>query len=821
MSQVERFGVESYFGISDFTRNTKIYETTLRNLDKRTADYGRSVERNTTAAEVSWQDYTRLLQRLLNYQDKELMESQQALARFAQQSRQSSQAASNGWKDFSQSLAGQAMRMRATIDSVRFAFQAFTGPFKAFIAMGTEATGLQRTQQRFRDMVGGAEEYTKAMEEMRVATRGTISDTELISSAFTMLRREYADTAVEAALLARNISLTAKMAGQVPSPEAAMQVFALMMANQSKMRLDAFGLSIEQVDRRIDHLKDTMKLTQEEAFKTAVIQLLDEQVEELGLTAETSVTQLERMRVQFKNIGDNVKTLLMPIFGDFVDILSRWSERITVNMDAIRAGFGEIVGRIRGATQVAGDHLHALVLAFMSLKEAVKGNTDAARDYWQAAGDMYERARSQASLWESVQYEIKRHTGEIADETEESADRQVEALAEVEQAYKDLEAAQAEYQEGLEEVFAEDAAAQAKAVADSIYAIQDAALEASRRREDIARQTAGRIEAIEQTLAASIAKAMQSYHDAIAKADQQLADSRIRIEEDYQRRKRDIMRRYEVSEAEAIRNRDALALVSARRQRDRELREAEEQRDDQAAKAEQAYRRQIQAVEQALERQRLAAQEAYDEQIRQLQASLAEEEAERERSARRTDEDADRQRAREEGKRKQALGQKIADVYLANAEELNTMSQHYNMLTSQLRQYYSNVVQYYTAMAQIRGGTTGLYGGAGGAQQYQHGGYAGRGTYELGEAGREYVIDSPTVQMLEQAFGGAITKSGLTQMAQGRRSPMEMMPATVSHTVNGDVSGRVEVALTQAMDGLEGRLRAAIDGSISEMMRVV
>lgn len=786
MPAAEQIGVEAYFGISDFTRNTGIYTNTLRNLEKQTTSFSSQIARQVTNSDKAWKDNANTVRQTGGEYEK-----------------------------FSKSVIGQVYAMKASIDGAKIAFNAFLGPFRQFIALGTEAVGLRRTKELFTDLVGGVEEYEEAITGMREATLGTIKDTELINSAFLMMRRGYADTAENAAKLARNISLLGKSAGQVPTPEAAMQVFSLMMANQSKMRLDAFNLTIEETDARIEHLKETLKITQEEAFKIAVIELMDEKVEQLGLTAETSVTKMDRMRAQFGNISDDIKSIIVPYFDDFVNVLTNVAGWIDVNTEKWREWAGWFVGTIRGNVAVFGDFVSTIVMGFNSMKEAILGNTDAAVYFWEQTQHYFQRTITLASGYSAQQYEIRRQIGETTDTVVDSAVQQEAALAEVEQAWNDLKKATQEYEDELAKVNEELAQQTVKTARDAFYKIQDAAIAAARRREDIARETTKRIQQIEASLATAIAQAKSAYHNAVENAERQHADAKINIERDYQRRLRDIQRRFDMQIDDAIAERDATTILRLQRQRDLELTEAKEQRDEQSSDADKAYADQKVSAERAYRQQLQAAQDAYNQQMEALRQSLAEQEEEYQRSQKRREEDEQRAREREEGLRRQALGQKIADIYLNHQEELGMTRSHYAAMTAELRNYYNNVVQYYAAIAAVTGSSRGVYGGPGGVQSRQAGGYMPAGTYNVGEKGYEFALNHQTTRALENVLGG-LTQANIKGLA-GAGANQTM---TVKHDI-GQVTGRVQVAVEQSIAGMEGRIMAMLNREIDSLTRVM
>ena len=95
---------------------------------------------------------------------------------------------------------------------------------------------------------------------------GGVADQELMAGATMFLSMKLADSAKQAADMAR-VSTQLGMA---------MNEFALMLANQAYPRLDLFGMSAGTARRRVAELKSEIPgLSQEVAFMTAEVQALD------------------------------------------------------------------------------------------------------------------------------------------------------------------------------------------------------------------------------------------------------------------------------------------------------------------------------------------------------------------------------------------------------------------------------------------------------------------------------------------------------------------------------------------------------------------
>jgi hypothetical protein len=314
--------------------------------------------------------------------------------------------------------------------ALRMMYTSIIRPFQQVMQMGVEAAGIERARMSLLRMAGSAEEYVEIMEAMRETTRGTVRDTDLVGSAFKMLSLGIADTAENAALMARNVTLLAGAIGQVPSPAAAMQVFALMMANQSKMRLDAFGLSIGEVDKRIEHLTETLDISAEEAWNVAIIELMNEKVELLGLNVENTATKVNRMNAMFGNFADNVKMMMAPLLEDFIDILTGSTGDLDDLFNHLKIVYVSALVGIRGSLMTVGEGLNLVAVAAMAAKSAFEGNTKAFMDFSAEAVRLSDRIVKGLVMQEVRQYEVARHFKEMADEAGAAGPRIAEGMDE-------------------------------------------------------------------------------------------------------------------------------------------------------------------------------------------------------------------------------------------------------------------------------------------------------------------------------------------------------------------------------------------------------
>lgn len=181
----------------------------------------------------------------------------------------------------------------------------------------SEGTQLSRTQDQFAALAGSIGTTSDMlMGQLRAATRGTVADFDLMTGASSLVSLGLTNTAED------TVRLT-KLIGQLGWD---MNQVTLTLANQSTMRLDALGLSVNDVTGRVDALK-AAGMAADEAFKFAIIEAGEEKLRLLGDVAETTAGKLQILEANAKNFGDTFK--------------ATFSEELITNINAVAGGVFE------------------------------------------------------------------------------------------------------------------------------------------------------------------------------------------------------------------------------------------------------------------------------------------------------------------------------------------------------------------------------------------------------------------------------------------------------------------------------------------------
>lgn len=215
---------------------------------------------------------------------------------------QALQTAAKGSSAFGQANAviGNAMNAWSSFNSlplVQFG-KAAVGVLEDLNAIGAESL---KAKTVFEQLTGGTEQAAFWLEAMRASTSGVVSDMQLMQAGSKFLQMGLADTSDEAARFTEiAVKLGATMGHDVHS---SIENFTLMLANQSILRLDTYGISGSKVRDRMRELRsETEGMTKEQAFLQATLEQGGLALDRLGDSADAGATNLAKMQTTLENI---------------------------------------------------------------------------------------------------------------------------------------------------------------------------------------------------------------------------------------------------------------------------------------------------------------------------------------------------------------------------------------------------------------------------------------------------------------------------------------------------------------------------------------
>jgi hypothetical protein len=185
------------------------------------------------------------------------------------------------------------MRGIGTIAGVGSLSALALGAGRAVIELGNLGQELNKQRAYFDVWSGGAANAAANMEAMRAAVGNSMTEMEMMTAANQLLSMGLAKTPEE---LRKLSEMAVMLGGSTRSAGEAINEFSLLLANQSILRLDTFGISGARVRERIEELQAAEEgLSREQAFMNAVMEIGTQKVSALaaaGVDATTATQDL-------------------------------------------------------------------------------------------------------------------------------------------------------------------------------------------------------------------------------------------------------------------------------------------------------------------------------------------------------------------------------------------------------------------------------------------------------------------------------------------------------------------------------------------------
>lgn len=197
---------------------------------------------------------------------------------------------------------------------------------KQVYQMAEEGAALEYAETRFENLSESIGTTADAlMVDLRNATDGMVSDSELVASAADFMALGLANSQEEVVRLST-------VAGALGMD---MNQLVLTLTNMTTMRFDALGVSVDGFDAKVKKLEES-GLSASDAFKEAFLQQAEEQIERVGKVSDTSAGAFKRFGAQVKNVGDNFKMALANTLAPAVDKAATAMENAAEKQDVFR-----------------------------------------------------------------------------------------------------------------------------------------------------------------------------------------------------------------------------------------------------------------------------------------------------------------------------------------------------------------------------------------------------------------------------------------------------------------------------------------------------
>jgi hypothetical protein len=200
-----------------------------------------------------------------------------------------------------------------------------------FIKLGAS---IQATESRLRKFAGGTAEANKMLDALNKSSMNTMTRMGAMTTASTLMSLKLATTSEEMGVAG---AMLGRLARQGLGAEGAMNSLTMLLANQSKRRLDDFSLSVEEVTARQKKL-EAQGLSTQEAFKTAVYDAAANKLALLGDTSDlaaTKIAQTEASLQDTKNALAEMAATAASASGA-LDGISGWAKGVAALTNSVR-----------------------------------------------------------------------------------------------------------------------------------------------------------------------------------------------------------------------------------------------------------------------------------------------------------------------------------------------------------------------------------------------------------------------------------------------------------------------------------------------------
>lgn len=183
------------------------------------------------------------------------------------------------------------------------------------------AASVDQLRNTFNNLANSIGVNSDAMlNQLRTATSGMVADQGLFVASNKFVAMGLAKTAEEAATLTQMATQLGMAMGR-DATEAA-EDFAMMLANQSILRLDNFGISSGKVRERIEELMAANKnLTREQAFLNAVMEFGKQTMDKVGDQSKTTAGTMAQLSTSLENLKVDMASQLLPVIQKFIQTL--------------------------------------------------------------------------------------------------------------------------------------------------------------------------------------------------------------------------------------------------------------------------------------------------------------------------------------------------------------------------------------------------------------------------------------------------------------------------------------------------------------------
>lgn len=275
-------------------------------------------------------------------------------------------------------IVGSFTEFKSALDLTKGSIRAVVDAAKQIYEFGKAGATLEYASVKFDRLAKSIGRTSNSlMTDLRKATRGTLSDAELMASAGDIMSLGLVKTADQVVRLSKVTSGLGMDMNQL----------VLTLSNQTTMRFDQLGVSVAGFDDKVKKLRQS-GLDANAAFTEAFLQQAEQQLEKVGNKADENIGSFQRFEAEIKNVDKAVHSAANGPISDMVGFMA----------DLIRSS-REVHAELGHSIDASNAYASALELQLIALV----GKTDAEKKSRQQfldnriAAEKYTEALKQSS----------------------------------------------------------------------------------------------------------------------------------------------------------------------------------------------------------------------------------------------------------------------------------------------------------------------------------------------------------------------------------------------------------------------------------------
>lgn len=367
----------------------------------------------------------------------------QGLTKGAEDQYKPLQAAQSNWSKFYDTLKGGI----GAVTGVVATLYGLNKAVETFFAVGERGAAFVQTGESFAQMIDYMNVGPEMLKDLQEASKGTISDLQLMSYATTALAGSSGEFGTQLAKALPHVLEIAKAANKanpaLGSVDYQFQSLIVGLKRLSPRLIDNTGLQVK-LGQAYETLAEKLGKTREEltaeeqqlALLNATLEAGDRLMAQVGGTAESLTDPFGRLKAETANLGDVLATIFAPAAATSADALANFLGGITKNRKAMvetgafvkasndefaatSATYSEYVSKVIGMTLANGEFDKGMVNIYNKMRQAAVAGKDL-NNVWQvlgtkgalATGYGYTQILTSLNLLSKEEYEYQRTAAE-------------------------------------------------------------------------------------------------------------------------------------------------------------------------------------------------------------------------------------------------------------------------------------------------------------------------------------------------------------------------------------------------------------------------